>query len=184
MLGEFLEKNAPDVSVQVVIKSNEDWGDYIDSVSNYLSYHFKHFKQQLFCAGMSILWFLWQVVPLHLHAWGRAYWRRRWLYRTHPPSVLPSQHLDGQRTPRPQIQGQSGLDWGAYERAQTRTHSCLEDHSALRQDQKEECHQSPRWEFLLASRGAGTCIYAPSHQSAERERPYNEHRWWNSSVAG
>jgi len=58
MLGEFLEKNAPDVSVQVVIKSNEDWGDYIDSVSTYLSYHFKHFKQQLFCAGMSILWFL------------------------------------------------------------------------------------------------------------------------------
>jgi len=35
MLGEFLEKNAPDVSVQVVVKSNEDWGDYIDSVSTY-----------------------------------------------------------------------------------------------------------------------------------------------------
>ena len=33
MLGEFLEKNAPDVSVQVVVKSNEDWGEYIDAVS-------------------------------------------------------------------------------------------------------------------------------------------------------
>ena len=33
MLGEFLEENCPDVSVQVVIKSNEDWTDYIDSVS-------------------------------------------------------------------------------------------------------------------------------------------------------
>lgn len=33
MLGEYLEKNCPDVSVQVVIKSNEDWGEYIDSVS-------------------------------------------------------------------------------------------------------------------------------------------------------
>jgi len=32
MLGEFLEENCPDVSVQVVIKSNEDWADYIDSV--------------------------------------------------------------------------------------------------------------------------------------------------------
>lgn len=34
MLGEFLEENCPDVSVQVVIKSNEDWGEYIDAVSN------------------------------------------------------------------------------------------------------------------------------------------------------
>ena len=33
MLGEYLEQNCPDVSVQVVIKSNEDWGEYIDSVS-------------------------------------------------------------------------------------------------------------------------------------------------------
>ena len=33
MLGEFLEENCPDVSVQVVVKSNEDWGEYIDSVS-------------------------------------------------------------------------------------------------------------------------------------------------------
>ena len=33
MLGEFLEDNSPDVSVQVVVKSNEDWGEYIDSVS-------------------------------------------------------------------------------------------------------------------------------------------------------
>mmetsp|Transcript_34344 Transcript_34344/g.42396 ORF Transcript_34344/g.42396 Transcript_34344/m.42396 type:complete len:213 (-) Transcript_34344:1407-2045(-) len=32
MLGEFLEENCPDVTVQVVIKSNEDWGEYIDSV--------------------------------------------------------------------------------------------------------------------------------------------------------
>ena len=34
MLGEFLEQNCPDVSVQVVIKSNEEWGEYIDSVSH------------------------------------------------------------------------------------------------------------------------------------------------------
>ena len=33
MLGEFLSQNCPDVSVQVVIKSNEDWGEYIDAVS-------------------------------------------------------------------------------------------------------------------------------------------------------
>ena len=33
MLGEFLEQNSQDVSVQVVIKSNEDWPEYIDSVS-------------------------------------------------------------------------------------------------------------------------------------------------------
>ena len=33
MLGEFLEENCPDVTVQVVVKSNEDWADYIDSVS-------------------------------------------------------------------------------------------------------------------------------------------------------
>ena len=33
MLGEFLEQNCPDVSVQVVIKSAEDWGEYLDSVS-------------------------------------------------------------------------------------------------------------------------------------------------------
>ena len=33
MLGEYLEENCPDVSVQVVVKSNEDWGEYIDSVS-------------------------------------------------------------------------------------------------------------------------------------------------------
>jgi len=40
MLGEFLEENSPDVSVQVVIKSNEDWQDYIDSVcSSYGFYH-------------------------------------------------------------------------------------------------------------------------------------------------
>jgi len=32
MLGQFLEENCPDVSVQVVIKSNEDWGEYIDAV--------------------------------------------------------------------------------------------------------------------------------------------------------
>ena len=33
MLGEFLQENCPDVSVQVVVKSNEDWPDFIDSVS-------------------------------------------------------------------------------------------------------------------------------------------------------
>ena len=33
MLGEFLEENCPDVTVQIVVKSNEDWADYIDSVS-------------------------------------------------------------------------------------------------------------------------------------------------------
>lgn len=31
-MGEFLEENCPDVSVQVIIKSAEDWGDYIDGV--------------------------------------------------------------------------------------------------------------------------------------------------------
>ncbi len=35
MLGEILEANAPDVTVKVVVKSNEDWGDYIDAVSAY-----------------------------------------------------------------------------------------------------------------------------------------------------
>ena len=33
MLGEFLEKNAPDVTVKVIIKSQEDWGDFLDTVS-------------------------------------------------------------------------------------------------------------------------------------------------------
>ena len=33
MLGELLEQNCPDVTVKVVIKSNEDWGEYIDAVS-------------------------------------------------------------------------------------------------------------------------------------------------------
>ena len=33
MLGEFIERNAPDVSVQLVIKSKEDWDDYLDAVS-------------------------------------------------------------------------------------------------------------------------------------------------------
>ena len=37
MLGEFLEENCPDVTVQVVIKSNEDWGEYIDAVRIFLS---------------------------------------------------------------------------------------------------------------------------------------------------
>jgi len=40
MLGEFLEENSPDVSVQVVIKSNEDWQDYIDSVSGTSTFYF------------------------------------------------------------------------------------------------------------------------------------------------
>ena len=34
LLGEFLEENCPDVSVQVVVKSNEDWPEFIDSVSS------------------------------------------------------------------------------------------------------------------------------------------------------
>lgn len=38
MLGEYLEENCPDVTVKVVIKSNEDWGEYIDSVSVYSSH--------------------------------------------------------------------------------------------------------------------------------------------------
>ena len=37
MLGEFLEENCPDVTVKVVIKSNEDWTEFIDSVSEYYS---------------------------------------------------------------------------------------------------------------------------------------------------
>lgn len=40
MLGEFLEENCPDVSVKVVVKSNEDWPDYIDSVSSVYFYLF------------------------------------------------------------------------------------------------------------------------------------------------
>ena len=43
MLGEFLEQNCPDVTVQVVIKSNEDWGEYIDSVSSKI-YRFEFSK--------------------------------------------------------------------------------------------------------------------------------------------
>ena len=33
MLGEFLEKNCPDVSVKIVIKHTSDWTEFIDSVS-------------------------------------------------------------------------------------------------------------------------------------------------------
>ena len=43
MLGEFLEQNCPDVSVQVVIKSKDDWEEYIDSVSE----DFKFLTDQL-----------------------------------------------------------------------------------------------------------------------------------------
>jgi hypothetical protein len=32
MLGEFLEKNTPDVSVQYVIKDRSEWSEFIDSV--------------------------------------------------------------------------------------------------------------------------------------------------------
>jgi len=32
MLGEYLEENCPDVTVKVVIKSNEEWGEFLDSV--------------------------------------------------------------------------------------------------------------------------------------------------------
>ena len=39
MLGEFLEENCPDVTVKVVIKSNDDWGEFLDSVSNHLLPH-------------------------------------------------------------------------------------------------------------------------------------------------
>ena len=37
MLGEFLEKNCPDVSVKIVIKHTADWTEFIDSVSLTLS---------------------------------------------------------------------------------------------------------------------------------------------------
>ena len=45
MLGEFIQNNAPDVTVQIVVKSKEDWDDYIDAVSSILnlielSFHF------------------------------------------------------------------------------------------------------------------------------------------------
>ena len=40
MLGEFLEENCPDVTVKVVIKSNTDWGEYIDSVSITFSFDY------------------------------------------------------------------------------------------------------------------------------------------------
>jgi hypothetical protein len=33
MLGEFLEKNCPDVSVKIVIKHTTDWTEFIESVS-------------------------------------------------------------------------------------------------------------------------------------------------------
>ena len=33
MLGEFLEKNCPDVSVKIVIKHTTEWNEFIDSVS-------------------------------------------------------------------------------------------------------------------------------------------------------
>ena len=39
MLGEFLEQNCPDVTVKVVIKSNDDWSEYIDSVSTHPIIH-------------------------------------------------------------------------------------------------------------------------------------------------
>ena len=76
MLGEFLEKNCPDVSVQVVIKSNEHWGEYIDSVSTthplcdaklfeiHSSLTFK------ICLGLPLVWFLPEIVPLYLHFGG------------------------------------------------------------------------------------------------------------------
>jgi hypothetical protein len=34
MLGEFLEKNCPDVVVKNVIKHGSEWPDFLDSVSN------------------------------------------------------------------------------------------------------------------------------------------------------
>ena len=33
MLGEFLEKNCPDVSVKIVIKHTSEWTEFIESVS-------------------------------------------------------------------------------------------------------------------------------------------------------
>jgi hypothetical protein len=30
MLGEFLEKNCPDVSVKTVIKHSSEWDDFLD----------------------------------------------------------------------------------------------------------------------------------------------------------
>lgn len=48
MLGEFLEQNCPDVSVQVVVKSQEDWPDYIDSVS--LQILMENCKKYIVCA--------------------------------------------------------------------------------------------------------------------------------------
>ena len=50
MLGEFLANNAPDVTVQIVVKSKEDWDEYIDSVSFILylielSFHFIYLFQ-------------------------------------------------------------------------------------------------------------------------------------------
>ena len=35
MLGEYLEKNCPDVSVKVVIKHQSEWNEFLDSVSLY-----------------------------------------------------------------------------------------------------------------------------------------------------
>jgi hypothetical protein len=33
MLGEFLEKNCPDVSVRTIIKHQTEWKPFLDSVS-------------------------------------------------------------------------------------------------------------------------------------------------------
>lgn len=47
MLGEYLEHNCPDVSVQVVVKSSEDWGEYIDSVSETIMLDFYQAKWRM-----------------------------------------------------------------------------------------------------------------------------------------
>ena len=39
MLGEFLEKNCPDVSVKIVIKHTSEWTEFIDSVSQVSLHH-------------------------------------------------------------------------------------------------------------------------------------------------
>ena len=92
MLGEFLSENCPDVTVQVVIKSNEDWGEYIDAVSDTIRCDLGIVSRNytfggeigvgvvqdgltvtfLVCrdSGLSLLRFLRTLLSFHLHSGG------------------------------------------------------------------------------------------------------------------
>lgn len=71
MLGEYLEENCPDVSVQVVIKSNEDWGEYIDSVSAAINPYIRVIPNNRYLSlGLPVVWILRALLSVHLHARG------------------------------------------------------------------------------------------------------------------